>query len=368
MNKKLYFLDEDEKDRILNLHESRTKKQYLISEDIATTSIATERPSTSFLGLPDALKGITQTGQLEQKKGSITSDEYKTFKAIKPEFNMAKSIGIACKTLKNPLGRSIDSEEQVKQLVSDIYDTWSDSQHTFYLDKSVAVSMGNKLKQFKSVPDLCLGIEVSSSVIPKKTTLKQFRRYSVNDNFLKLFWDIQGPGSTFGVSLFYQADEALVKKTVYDSLQLIIKKSLDIGTSKKDEPKDTKKVKETLVGWDKFPCVTTNPDAKKVLLKDGSVTYDLIGFYFYGNGRKMDKDTRLMSNYFCNPDGTIGEGVPQVVGGQANVEPKQQVTGVGVVTRNVQAQIPELMKMAGMEGQPINQDTINKLYDILSKK
>ena len=32
MNKKLYFLDEDEKNRILNLHESRTKKQYLLSE------------------------------------------------------------------------------------------------------------------------------------------------------------------------------------------------------------------------------------------------------------------------------------------------------------------------------------------------
>jgi len=32
MQKKLYFLNEEEKNRILNLHESRTKKQYLISE------------------------------------------------------------------------------------------------------------------------------------------------------------------------------------------------------------------------------------------------------------------------------------------------------------------------------------------------
>ena len=32
MKKKLYFLDEDENNRILNLHESRTKKQYLINE------------------------------------------------------------------------------------------------------------------------------------------------------------------------------------------------------------------------------------------------------------------------------------------------------------------------------------------------
>lgn len=32
MQKKLYFLNEEEKSRILNLHESRTKKQYLINE------------------------------------------------------------------------------------------------------------------------------------------------------------------------------------------------------------------------------------------------------------------------------------------------------------------------------------------------
>jgi hypothetical protein len=32
MQKKLYFLNEEEKNRILNLHESRTKKQYLVNE------------------------------------------------------------------------------------------------------------------------------------------------------------------------------------------------------------------------------------------------------------------------------------------------------------------------------------------------
>ncbi len=34
MQKKLYFLNEEEKNRILNLHESRTKSQYLLSEAI----------------------------------------------------------------------------------------------------------------------------------------------------------------------------------------------------------------------------------------------------------------------------------------------------------------------------------------------
>ena len=32
MQKRLYFLNEEERNRILNLHESRTKKQYLVNE------------------------------------------------------------------------------------------------------------------------------------------------------------------------------------------------------------------------------------------------------------------------------------------------------------------------------------------------
>lgn len=50
MQKKLYFLDEEEKNRILNLHESRTKKQYLISEQTTSNlqtkwNIAIGRPA-----------------------------------------------------------------------------------------------------------------------------------------------------------------------------------------------------------------------------------------------------------------------------------------------------------------------------------
>jgi hypothetical protein len=45
MQKKLYFLDQDEKNRILNLHESRTKKQYLLNE--LSPSLSSNRPARS---------------------------------------------------------------------------------------------------------------------------------------------------------------------------------------------------------------------------------------------------------------------------------------------------------------------------------
>lgn len=41
MQKKLYFLDEEEKNRILNLHKSRTKKQYILGEGSEEGEIST---------------------------------------------------------------------------------------------------------------------------------------------------------------------------------------------------------------------------------------------------------------------------------------------------------------------------------------
>jgi hypothetical protein len=44
------------------------------------------------------------------------------------------------------------------------------------------------------------------------------------------------------------------------------------------------------------------------------------------------------------------------------------VQGIGTATRSVSSQIPTLLQQAGVEGTSLNQDTINKLYDKLSKK
>ena len=49
MQKKLYFLDEQEKNRILNLHESRTKKHYLINETESKTQAEIDAKSNPAL-------------------------------------------------------------------------------------------------------------------------------------------------------------------------------------------------------------------------------------------------------------------------------------------------------------------------------
>lgn len=73
--KKLYFLDEEEKNRILNIHESATKRQYLLKEDALSDfeanlpketkdkftkmKFAWEGPGTSEQGIIDALNTFT---------------------------------------------------------------------------------------------------------------------------------------------------------------------------------------------------------------------------------------------------------------------------------------------------------------------
>ena len=93
-------------------------------------------------------------------------------------------------------------------------------------------------------------------------------------------------------------------------------------------------------------------------------------YYYNDKGQYYVEGQNILGNYECGYDDGIyrlGESPkkPEEKQEFANIEP---TSSYGYVTRNVQTQIPELMKMAGMEGQPINQDTINKLYDILSKK
>ena len=96
MQKKLYFLNEEEKNRILNLHESRTRKQYLTSEQLYKT--------------PEWMKQIPT-------KGVLNTEELQTFKKIKPQWDMATPIGKACKTLGKLDNRIVDSEEQIKGIV-----------------------------------------------------------------------------------------------------------------------------------------------------------------------------------------------------------------------------------------------------------
>ena len=112
-------------------------------------------------------------------------------------------------------------------------------------------------------------------------------------------------------------------------------------------------------GWEKYPCVVTSKNVKPILRKDNTVIYDGGGFLWFGNGRKMNKTNKEMSTYYCGADGKVKVD-----------QPTKQVSvgGMGNVISSVKPQLPEVLKLAGLSGTDLNQDNINKLYDILSKK
>jgi hypothetical protein len=97
--KKLYFLDEEEKNRILNIHEGATKRQYLnedkysdywktldpaTSDKFATINGAVNRPGTDVDEFVKAVESLTKAefDKLEELLNYIGMGGYKSFKSM----------------------------------------------------------------------------------------------------------------------------------------------------------------------------------------------------------------------------------------------------------------------------------------------
>jgi hypothetical protein len=319
MQKKLYFLNEEEKNRILNLHESATKKQYLLGEQDE--------------GCPNSLTMNVVEDYINQLS--------QTFKYMEQLFV-----------------RGYYQRERAELIYRTIKDL---------SDKNV----------FDAVNNVCVNA--------LQYTKDNFSRFDQVGRFASYGKTLEQYLNTYTKKGSFN-DKPEIQRYLNGALEFVNKigsnKTIQQTTPSPTTPSPTtpQQSKETgglMKGvvssqrkklFSNYPCVVNNPNKKETKTKSGDFVIIINGFQYYGNGRRMELISKQMSNYYCIDENTIGEGSPQVVGGQANVEPKQQSSGIGVVTRNVQNEIPILLKQAGLEGQPINQDTINKLYDILSKK
>jgi hypothetical protein len=67
------------------------------------------------------------------------------------------------------------------------------------------------------------------------------------------------------------------------------------NSRKESSEEDRKEDKE---GWDNYPCVVNHSEAQKEALNDGSIAYKLNGEVFFNNGRKKDKEGKMVS-YSC---------------------------------------------------------------------
>jgi hypothetical protein len=318
MNKKLYFLDEDEKNRILNLHESRTKKQYLINETISKTQAEIDAESN-----PALKKALDAKNAKKNHETKLYNNRKKRAAELENKC-VAKRL--------QPKPNDVSSE----------FVNWYIGQKWDELPK--ILSKLNSLDQF---------CQFNTNV----------KNQTENSNFANYIKDKKGISNWLYSEIYSQA--SWMKYFEVPLVKVLKSAGMETYDSYAEG-----KLELTTSGWQNYPCVTKSTNVVATRLKDGSLGYRGGGFLWYSNGRKQNLQTGEMSNYHCGEDGKVKEGLKSEVSKEsskqfANVEP---VSGIGVVIPSAQTEIPTLMKMAGMEGQPINQDTINKLYDILSKK
>ena len=318
MKKNLYFLDEQEKNRILNLHESHTKKQYLLSEQQWWDDI---RYSTVGKGI----EGFALGGAL----GAIK----KMMSDIPNRATFSKDMRAVCTS--NKIGPAVNSNQL--DTISANLKKAIETQNILgqgYATKASAEQIKNELSKISSVPDIC-GV---------------IKRY----------------GENYGADLLTKLNNEFYNDNAWNnSVRLPLMAAM--RKTEQLSKKEAEKPAETLVGWENYPCVTTNPNAKKVALKDGSVAYDLIGMYFYGNGRKMNQETKQMSSYHCAPDNTIREGEKTQEKAQQPITNYQKVAGgyVGnAFSGNVVKQLRDSVGITGEGG--LGQNDINQLYAKIS--
>jgi len=63
----------------------------------------------------------------------------------------------------------------------------------------------------------------------------------------------------------------------------------------------------TEINWNNYPCVTSNQTKKEIKANDGSISYEISGFTYFGNCTKKDK-SGVTSKYECTDNKTISTG------------------------------------------------------------
>lgn len=104
---------------------------------------------------------------------------------------------------------------------------------------------------------------------------------------------------------------------------------------------------------EEYSCISNHSEAQKVALNDGSIAYKLNGEVFYNNGRKKDKEGKMV-NYSCDQFQEKGQ-EDQV----SAVEPQKE-RGMNA-TQRIQQELG-----VTVDGK-VGPETINAMYDELYK-
>jgi len=347
--KKLYYLDEEEKNRILNLHESSTRKQYLMNEGQTGDDIRSGAAAGALYG---AAAGAT-LGVVGAIPGAVIGTAIGAISALfnttaRPDFK--KQITDVCNSGK--LGQPIDSNQL--DTISATLKKLIETRNIMGVGRATQASqtgIKNQLSQIKTIPDFCQLIQ----------------RYRENYN-ADLLDKLSGE--------FY-SDNAW-NEYVRLPLMKAVRKTQELSKNAQASSTNTGSA-QVPESWKSFPCVPNdkfarkvpNTDNYKIIFKsDRSHIYQSNGEYFI-----YDKDGKFANPgggklyYKCNPDGTINvNDTSSTSAANVSTTGGAPITGMGSVLISPQ-QVTALRTSAGLTGtgNSLSQQDINDLYALINK-
>jgi len=263
MQKKLYFLNEEEKNRILNLHESRTKRQYLVEQE-SKTSYGKPELGTSNLGtkLDLSFKSVDDIN----KSGLLT-----------PRQKDVETIRLKCN--QNLYGGSVNNDAIKRQLP---FFKKNFIGRSFWFTDAGLEDVQYELKKLGNMPSFC----------------------GLNKEFSNL---------TSGEDLLSKMNKGVYTNAAFDKYIISTLKDLE----KNPTVTDTK--------------IETDPET-------GTQNDTLMGDVVKKHKEKLATQS------------------------------KKKDYGMGVVQPKLKGNVKELLAKAGIQGEELNQSTINQLYKFLEGK
>lgn len=261
--KKLYFLNEEEKERILKLHESATTKQYISEADTGSVlgGAAAGAAIGSAFPVVGTIAGAVIGGALGLIRGSGGS-----YSGVEKIFQACNASGMGKTTMD---GGTLDS---ISKQVHDAIEGWGTDED----------AIKSALGKIATIPDLCA----------------VNKRYAENYPGYTLLGDLDGDIDS----------DSEWNEYVYQPLLAAKRKSEELGAGKSSGGsswmKDTVKTQMVSIllksqpSWANYMCIVNNKDAKIGKMSNGSYAITIGNSVYYDNGRYKAPDG-TMKSYTC---------------------------------------------------------------------
>lgn len=307
--KKLYFLNEEEKERILKLHESATTKQYISEADTGSVlgGAAAGAAIGSAIPVVGTIAGAVIGGALGLIRGSGGS-----YSGVEKIFQACNASGMGKTTMD---GGTLDS---ISKQVHDAIEGWGTDED----------AIKSALGKIATIPDLCA----------------VNKRYAENYPGYTLLGDLDGDIDS----------DSEWNEYVYQPLLAAKRKSEELGAKGSSGSssggwsaiKDgAKKMMATAIvkaqpAWANYMCIVNNKDANFGKMSNGSYAITIGNSVYYDNGRYKAPDG-TMKSYTC-PGTTVTTTKPVTT---TKTKTVSKSTGTNAIT---QSNVKQVQKIVGV--------------------